>query len=88
MHNEKSGSANKIKIELLHRGVHEEHRAVGTWGTIGGGGVSSPWILKDQLTQSQLRGQIMSTTLGAVHKLCRLGRWEWGSPKDDLLHKC
>ena len=38
MHNEKSGSANKIKIELLHRGVHEEHRAVGTWGTIGGGG--------------------------------------------------
>ena len=38
-----------------------------------GGGVSSPWILKDQLTQSQLRGQIMSTTLGAVHKLCRLG---------------
>ena len=83
MHNEKSGSANKIKIELLHRGVHEEHRAVGSGGDKRGGG-----ILKDQLTQSQLRGQIMSTTLGAVHKLCRLSRWEWGSPKDDLLHKC
>ena len=31
-------------------------------------------------------GQIMSTTLRAVYKLCRLGRGEGGSPKDDLLH--
>ena len=25
--------------------------------------------------------------LGAVHKLCRLGRVEGGSPKNDLLHR-
>ena len=25
--------------------------------------------------------------LGAVHKLCQLGRGESGSPKDDLLHR-
>ena len=25
--------------------------------------------------------------LGAVHKLCRLGRGEGGSSKDDLLHR-
>ena len=28
---------------------------------------------------------IRCTYLGAVHKICRLGRGEGGSPKDDLL---
>ena len=29
----------------------------------------------------------MTFMLGAVHKLCRLGRERGGSPKDDLLHR-
>ena len=30
---------------------------------------------------------LVAALIGAVHKLCRLGRGEGGSPKDDLVHR-
>ena len=44
-------------------------------------------LCKKSRNETFLRQKVRISFLEAVHKLCRLGRGDGGSPKDDLLQR-